>query len=99
MACALATKIGVLKTALVSTAARASLSTSAATSRWHKDFVENRKIWRYGYEDKLMKSGSLPRTTNDDQRIKPQQIFKPQNPFAPSNALYGQNDYIDILGK
>ena len=44
-------------------------------------------------------SGTLPRISNDYSRIKSQRIFKPQNPFAPCNALYGQNDYFDILGK
>ena len=58
-----------------------------------------RKIWRYGLEDKLKMSGTLPRISNDSPPIRSKQIFKPQNPFAPSNALYGQNDYFDILGK
>ena len=44
-------------------------------------------------------SGTLPRIGNDYDKIKAKKIFKPQNPFAPSNALYGQNDYFDILGK
>ena len=44
-------------------------------------------------------SGTLPRINNDYAPIRSKPIFKPQNPFAPSNALYGQNDYFDILGK
>ena len=59
----------------------------------------NRNIWRFGYEDKLKMSGTLPRIGNDERKLRPQRIFKPQNPFAPSNALYGQNDYFDILGE
>ena len=59
----------------------------------------HRNIWRFGYEDKLKMSGTLPRIGNDYARVPSKKIFKPQNPFAPSNALYGQNDYFDILGK
>lgn len=59
----------------------------------------DRNIWRYGYEDKLKMSGTLPRIGNNHSKVRPLPVFKPQNPFAPSNALYGQNDYFDILGK
>merc|ERR1719476_647614 len=68
------------------------LSTTMTIERRHKDLEGKRSIWRYGYEDKLKMSGTLPRIGNDYDKI------KAQNPFAPSNALYGQNDYFDILG-
>jgi hypothetical protein len=74
------------------------LSTGVALDRYHRDHVENRKLWRYGYVDKVMKSGALPRLDNDGKKIEGQMVFRPSNPFAPSVALYGQNDYIDILG-
>ncbi len=75
------------------------LSTSAASDRWHADRRANNHIYRHGYTDRVKRSGALPRLTNDTARIRPRKVYTPSNPFAPSVALYGQNDYIDILGE
>jgi len=65
--------------------------------RWHKDKLENRKISRWGYLDKVKQEGPLPRLKNDSKRINAP-IFIPKNSWAEHRALAGQNDYIDILG-
>ena len=75
-----------------------SLHTSALNQRWHKDVVENRRLYRHGYIDKVKQSGALPRISEDSQRLRTIKVFRPANPFAPKEALFGQNDYIDILG-
>ena len=72
--------------------------TCQSVQRWHKDKVENRHWFRYGYKDKVKQTGALPRVGEDGAKLKDKQIFEPENPFAPSKALAGQNDYIDILG-
>ena len=77
---------------------RASFSTSALAGRWHRDFVQDRHVWRFGYKDKIKQSGALPRLKNDSLPIKQKRIFAPMNPYSKSQALMGQNDYIDILG-
>jgi len=74
------------------------LSTCRLVQRWHKDKVENRHFWRYGYKDKVKQSGALPRLDEDSKKIDEMPIFSPENPYAPKRALWGQNDYIDILG-
>jgi len=79
-------------------ASRRCLGTSSLVARWHKDKVENRYFWRYGYKDKVKQSGALPRLDEDAKKIDEMPIFTPENPYAPKRALWGQNDYIDILG-
>ena len=76
-----------------------SFHSTAMNRRWHKDKVENRDLYRHGYIDRVKQSGALPRISEDSPRIKEIKVFKPANPFAPKEALFGQNDYIDILGK
>ena len=73
--------------------------TSLSVSRWHKDKVANRDLYRHGYKDVTKQSGALPRISEDSPRIHQIKVFRPSNPFAPKEALFGQNDYIDILGK
>ena len=75
-----------------------SFHTSTQKDRWHKDKVENRQLYRWGYQDKVKQSGALPRISEDSERVRTIKVFRPSNPFAPKEALFGQNDYIDILG-
>eukprot|EP00096_Caligus_rogercresseyi_P011725 TRINITY_DN470_c0_g1_i1.p1 TRINITY_DN470_c0_g1~~TRINITY_DN470_c0_g1_i1.p1 ORF type:complete len:177 (+),score=24.37 TRINITY_DN470_c0_g1_i1:39-569(+) len=74
------------------------LCTSSRVYRWHSEKVENPHLRRFGYVDKVKRSGPLPRISNDSPRIKGPHLFVRENPWAPSVALRGQNDYIDILG-
>jgi len=74
------------------------LSTSANAFRWHKDLKETTRITRYGYNDKVKRSGALPRISEDDERWDHRPVHTPDNPWAQKRALFGQNDYIDILG-
>ena len=73
-------------------------ATSSISKRWHREKVENRDIYRFGYFDPVKRSGPLPRLKNDSNLVKEIKMFRPTDPFSPSLALYGQNDYIDILG-
>lgn len=73
-------------------------STGQNCLRWHKDKVENRNLYRFGYKDKVKQSGALPRLGKDAKTLEHQPIFEPLSEFAPCRALLGQNDYIDILG-
>ncbi len=47
----------------------------------------------------MKQSGALPRISEDSPRVREIKVFTPSNPFAPKEALFGQNDYIDILGE
>lgn len=51
---------------------------------------------RYGYQQKMFDGGRLPRGLSEPlYSLKP---YKPKNVWNRKRALFGQNDYIDILG-
>jgi len=79
--------------------ASTAFSTSSGCQRWHKDVKEERQIFRWGYEDRVKQSGALPRISNDSERWDHREVYAPENPWAQKRALFGQNDYIDILGE
>lgn len=50
---------------------------------------------RYGYQTKYKTQGVLPRNERPVRSLDP---YKAKNRWTKDRALFGQNDYIDILG-
>lgn len=55
-------------------------------------------IRRYGYKEKLLFRGTLPRIKDKEDVSTPYDEYRPKDSWAEKRALFGQNDYIDILG-
>ncbi|KAK6639181.1 hypothetical protein RUM43_007451 [Polyplax serrata] len=72
-------------------------STVPVRYRYYADKIARGPIAKkYGYEEKIFKSGVLPRLKNAGPL--PMPLYTPGNPWTTEKCTFGQNDYIDILG-
>lgn len=53
-------------------------------------------IKRYGYSERIDMRGLLARESTEPVKSMP--VFRPKDAWCLRRALFGQNDYIDILG-
>ncbi|XP_029651164.1 39S ribosomal protein L51, mitochondrial [Octopus sinensis] len=87
-------KVPISKTAIQQTAYSTEVwNTDSATNKSYKS--PRRK--RYGYETKYFTGGLLPRPDTDNP-LRSLKAYKVPENWVKKKALFGQNDYIDILG-
>ena len=58
---------------------------------------DEKKIFRWGYYDRYRRRGLL-RHDDTESRVQTLKVYSPKSQWEEKKALFGQNDYIDILG-
>jgi len=67
--------------------------TSIRFFRYHSDKIAKGKVpRRFGYEEKMLMKGPLPRESFPDVPIKTMPEYLPKNAWNEKRALFGQND-------